>query len=71
MTDSPNVLHIVKLMQINNYPNLIFRRAVLVFWECRDEVVSMIYAYPSVTVPLGFSPKLFVVDTMRQGESYR
>lgn len=31
----------------------------------------MIYAYPSATVPLGFPPKLFVVDTMRQGESYQ
>lgn len=67
MTGSPNVLHIAKLMQINNYPNLIFCRAVVVFWECRDEVVRMIYAYPSVTVPPGFPPKLFVVDTMRQG----
>lgn len=71
MTDAPNVLHIAKPMQINNYPNLIFCRAVLVFGECRDEVVSMIYAYPSATVPIGFPPKLVVVDTMRQGELYQ
>lgn len=69
ITNSPKVLRIAKLMQINNYANLIFCRVLLDFWECKHEVVSMIYAYPSATVPLGSLPKLFVVKTMRQGES--
>lgn len=65
------MLHIAKQMQINNYPNLIFCRAVLVVLECTDEAVSLIYVYPSPTVPLDFHPKLFVVDTMRQGQPYQ
>lgn len=65
------MLHIAKRMQIDDYPNLIFCRAVLVVLECRDEAVSMIYVDPFATVPLDFPTKLLVVDTMRQGQSYQ